>query len=554
MAEGSTEKPLGQIQFRTVGNSVPGCGRPGEDFYHWSKAGNSYTRVNIPSGHVFDIFPSTSFTVGRSSEKNIDLICLDHPMISWKHFQLYNVVFEEGNNQSPMVYVRDLQSLNGIFVNGRSISSKSRQPSPGHLLSDGDIIKIEPYWEFEISLFNPKSSPLKDIQYEEAKLFRNRYIITDQILGHGNQGTIHLAVDVNCGKQLACKIMDLDPAGAREEQNHLREVDVLAKTRQPGLLSFEYAFRSVHTIYLFTELATGGDLFSKLASEPLSEKEAKFVAHQIVKCVYYLHDKRDLAHRDIKPENILLASGPGIKTRVIIGDLGHSKATTWGRMTSVVGTNMYQAPELRANHNSNVAHGKSVDIFAIGMTTLTVMIPAARETQLGDMSQKELDRKLQELFGSPTLKTPISTKGQDFIRRCLAVDPNSRMTASQARKHKWICVDKRREESWREIRNFFWKPAHTTTPPVEMLPNVLDEAYLSKPRRPAWLQSFHPALSSSAPLLKRSFEDLEEDDPLKVSLYFPLSKGAVGASSKNGKRRKATFGKGSSDQENLHQS
>lgn len=65
--------------------------------------------------------------------------------------------------------------------------------------------------------------------------------------------------------------------------------------------------------------------------------------HQVVRGVRHLHKLR-LAHRDLKPENIFFASGPELETRVILGDFGHAKSTTWGRLKSVVGTDAYQAP------------------------------------------------------------------------------------------------------------------------------------------------------------------------------------------------------------------
>lgn len=170
-------------------------------------------------------------------------------------------------------------------------------------------------------------------------------------------------------RQLVCKVLDLRSlheeathAAAEQLQRCLREVDILAKVKhvgehpgssvsvililQPGLLVFEYAFRSKHTMYIFTELASGGDLFSKLiTSEPLGESEVKFIIHQILRGISYLHNHLSLAHRDIKPENIFFASGPKLETRVILGDFGHAKATTWGRlMSSNLGTNSYQAP------------------------------------------------------------------------------------------------------------------------------------------------------------------------------------------------------------------
>jgi serine/threonine protein kinase len=56
-------------------------------------------------------------------------------------------------------------------------------------------------------------------------------------------------------------------------------------------------------LYTFTELATGGDLYSLREKYPdgLPEMDVKVIMRQILAAVSYLH-KQNVAHRDIKPE------------------------------------------------------------------------------------------------------------------------------------------------------------------------------------------------------------------------------------------------------------
>jgi len=74
--------------------------------------------------------------------------------------------------------------------------------------------------------------------------------------------------------------------------------------------------------YIFTELATGGDLYSYMQAQggKLDDYNARFITRQVTMAVQYLHSN-DIAHRDIKPENILV-SHTHFGGRVVLTDFG----------------------------------------------------------------------------------------------------------------------------------------------------------------------------------------------------------------------------------------
>lgn len=98
--------------------------------------------------------------------------------------------------------------------------------------------------------------------------------------------------------------------------------------------------------YTFTELASGGDLWSFIYRHDLkvAEFDARIIIRQVVRGLQYLH-KRGIVHRDLKPENILLAYSPkNVYHRVMLSDFGASAVPRRSRMMTMTGTAGYQAP------------------------------------------------------------------------------------------------------------------------------------------------------------------------------------------------------------------
>jgi calcium/calmodulin-dependent protein kinase I len=140
-----------------------------------------------------------------------------------------------------------------------------------------------------------------------------------------------------------------------DQPNILPYVDAL---RSPNTSSVTTHFTMVHADsyrYTFTELASGGDLMSFLHRHPkIVDFHARLVIRQVVHGLKYLHSK-GVVHRDLKPENILLAYSPRILYhRVMIADFGASSVPQRSRMTSMVGTEDYQAPWVLYSLNSDV--------------------------------------------------------------------------------------------------------------------------------------------------------------------------------------------------------
>lgn len=228
------------------------------------------------------------------------------------------------------------------------------------------------------------------------QLFKDRFEITNRILGVGGYGSVFAAIHKKSHRQLACKVVNVElcsPTKSKKkalkdftsfrpdklaghdakikslkrrspenrqlkirDNPQFREFEILKDLDHPNIIRLEKVFWSVNTFYIFQELVTGGDLFSFIESksEPLSDIEAAVILRQILKAIEYIHD-RDIVHRDLKPDNILVTS-TAEGARIVVTDFGnarylpendaelHDLPATKRRMFTVAGTLEYVAP------------------------------------------------------------------------------------------------------------------------------------------------------------------------------------------------------------------
>ncbi|KAI0408663.1 kinase-like domain-containing protein [Xylaria palmicola] len=467
---------VAQIFCRCVEKPLPGHFQPGRGFIDIQSRQEMCSAVRPCSSLDISLYPGRPVFVGRGVLDND--ISISHSYISRYHFVIYSIEYDEAAGH--LVYVRDENSLSGTYVDDHFHQRAKVPSSSGYLLAHGDIIRIDPYWEFHVYLcgvqtINPITSSL---QTSETDAFCDRFLITERVLGSGAFARVYLAVNIRAGRQVACKVHRLDQL---RQLNHstdtirriVDETNILSRLSHPNLLKFEAAFRSWDTLYTFMELATGGDLFSmRLRPGVLSEMDIKIIIRQILEAVCYLHEQ-DVTHRDLKPENIFFVTGPTLPARVVVGDLGFAKVAPSGRMESAIGTHKFMAPEVFWGG----AYGTNVDIWSIGMISLfMVAFDWDNVGPLESFDQSSVDTSLTSVFDdlSRCHKAP-SDNFENFIRACLVVAPSERMTSDMAKDHDWFRSSRIRLET--EIKNNRngWKPArivHNSVEDIDLIDNA----------------------------------------------------------------------------------
>ncbi|KAJ7531913.1 hypothetical protein O6H91_14G064200 [Diphasiastrum complanatum] len=128
-------------------------------------------------------------------------------------------------------------------------------------------------------------------------------------LGHGDMGTVFLALLGSKNEFFAMKVMKKDVVTARNNWQRVEtEREILALLDHPFLPSLFANFESEKHIYLVTKYCSGGDLNILRQKQPdkkFSEAAIKFYAAEVLSALEYLH-MRGIIYRDLKPENILV--------------------------------------------------------------------------------------------------------------------------------------------------------------------------------------------------------------------------------------------------------
>lgn len=140
-----------------------------------------------------------------------------------------------------------------------------------------------------------------------------------------------------------------------------REIHHHRQLHHPHVTQMYEVIATESSIWIVTELCSGGELFDYLAEKGrLEEEETKILFGQLCLAVYYLHEK-GIVHRDLKLENVLLDE----RCRVKLGDFGFTREYERGAyMETFCGTTGYASPEMLQGKKYL---GPEVDVWSLGI-------------------------------------------------------------------------------------------------------------------------------------------------------------------------------------------
>jgi len=188
-----------------------------------------------------------------------------------------------------------------------------------------------------------------------------------KVIGAGAAGVVRLVRHRKTQMRYALKRV-LKQSGVVPEEVR-RECSLLAEIDHPFIMTLVKTFETAKSVYILSELITGGELHGAIRQIPtvLSRAQAQFYTGSLLIVLEELADK-GIVYRDLKPENVMLDAQGYLK----LIDFGIAKKLDEGksRTFTMIGTPHYMAPEVMRGHG----YGTEVDLWSLGVILFEFVI------------------------------------------------------------------------------------------------------------------------------------------------------------------------------------
>lgn len=241
------------------------------------------------------------------------------------------------------------------------------------------------------------------------------------------------------------KIIKKDLIEVQEDEVLLfKELALLRSMDHPNIIKLYEFYRDEKCFYLISEFCEYGDMFELIqgseSDDKLEEQQVAHIMKQILSVVSYCHSN-GIINRDLRPENILIDSYELHKVGdtdlpfyyIKINDFKSARTFKNSKnLNKKVGNPYYIAPEvLKRKYN------EKCDIWSCGI--IMYMLLSGKPPFPGNTDKEVLDKV--ELGHFDFWEKDFSDRSEDckqFLKELLKYDPNKRLSAADALKHKWI--------------------------------------------------------------------------------------------------------------------
>lgn len=242
-----------------------------------------------------------------------------------------------------------------------------------------------------------------------------------RLIGAGVFGSVRLVEDTRSGTRYALKRIRKRhgeiPPEAERECDLLAEI---AEAEHPFILKLVRTFETDGSLYILTELVTGGQLYEQVKGMgSMGRRQAQFYIGSVVLILEALHE-RSICYRDLKPENLMLDNQGYVK----LVDFGLAKKMSGSSRTfTIAGTVYYMAPEIIKGKG----YGLEVDVWSLGAMMFELVcgrLPFGRES---DPQEDILDAAVHDELQFPSWYR--DSEGRELMAGLLTKEPHLRLGA-----------------------------------------------------------------------------------------------------------------------------
>ena len=260
-----------------------------------------------------------------------------------------------------------------------------------------------------------------------------------ETLGEGAFGKVGKCRNLQNDQIWAVKMISKGNMSKRELKELAKEIDIVKDLDHPNIMKMYESYEDKNFLYIVTELIEGGELFDELIRrKKLTEEDAAGVIQQMLEVLSYWH-ANDLVHKDLKPENILLEKKKDIGSIKIIDFGTAQKFEKDKKMTEVIGTPYYVAPEVLEG-----SYDEKCDIWGVGVIMFILLSGVPPFNGKDDDAILRAVKKGKYEF-RPDKWNNVSSEAKDLISLMLILDPDQRISASDALEHEWFTKYKKGE-------------------------------------------------------------------------------------------------------------
>src|SRR5215472_1685685 len=268
--------------------------------------------------------------------------------------------------------------------------------------------------------------------------------MTGQLLGHyrvleqigsGGMGEVYRARDERLGRDVALKLVRVTSS---QDADRLRRFEQEARTaaalNHPNIVAIHDIGMHDGMPFIVSELLEGVTLRDRLATGPLTIREAADYGLQIARGLMAAHDKH-IVHRDLKPENLFITRDHRVKILDFgIAKLIHPESsassvqamTTQTKAGSVLGTVAYMSPE---QLRGKAVDGRS-DIFSMGAILYEML--TGRRAFRGETDVDTITAVLRETPPEVTReRASVPAAFERIVNHCLEKEPEARFQSAR---------------------------------------------------------------------------------------------------------------------------